>query len=409
MAKATLFNPSGYSPKQQRNLRRRGFSIRGYIPGAPDAAQPRTQKWLRSQAVKTIGLAYRPAQRAMNDRQRRVEALQAKRGRDHEAYQAWLAQQQTLLRSEADTRNAQLQAQVQQHQIETRDSMLQVTQQANTRTAAANVSGTVDAGGVVSGAQRAAIEQGAARATALTEGQGRSTDLLAATQANNLLAAKALEAKDFAKSLDELRNVADAKTSMQLQKGSDTAKAISHLLDVEVNKAQQNAQLQLAGQRLGVQMAGIRQRDRANRRQQATTRRGQNLTFQAASNRIMQQQNALAETHRHNRAQEKAARDKLKLTDPKGASKTERAQQTQAIRSVNRMKSYMNDMLGPGKRNADGDIEKFRKVVKELRNQYPNDIDLLLIAYDLWRFGRLRGEAKKRWKGEYGYNVPKGW
>jgi hypothetical protein len=413
--RGTLLNPSGYTPAQVRKLHRAGFNVRGYIPGAPDAIQPRLGSYLKKQATSTINSAYAGAEQAITDRTARSQAIMDKRQRDNEAFQNWLVTQGQSLQSEAASRNAQLLATVQQHQQDTKNAMLEVTQAAQTNLAAQHVAGTLDAGGVVSGAQQATIESGAAKATALTEGTARSQNLLAANQANALAFAKAQEAKDFAKSLQDLADVADSGTKLKLQKGADMAKEMSHLLDQEISKAQQNQQLQIAGQKLGVQMAGIKSTAANNTRTNATARHGQQLTFQAAQNRIMQQNDSLSETQRHNRAMEKNNRDKLKQSgDTGGASKAERADRTKAIRATNRMKSYMQDSLGNGhgknafKGGAAG-RDDFNRVVEVLRTRYPNDADLILVAYDLWRFGKLRGDSKNRWKNEYGYQLPGGW
>jgi hypothetical protein len=407
--KGSLLNPSGYTPGQVRQLHRQGFNVRGYIPGAPDALQPRLQSFLTKQAKRTIGTAYAGAEQELDSRTSRAKAIMAKRQRDNEAFQTWLTTQQASLRAEDNNRNAQLQATIAQHQQDTKNAMLQVQSNAATNLAAQHVaSGSVDSGGVVTGAQNAAIESGAARATALTEGQNRSSNLLAANQANAMAFAKAQESKDFARSLQELADVADEGTKLKLQKGADMAKEISHLLDQEIAKAQQNAQLQVAGQKLGVQMAGIRQRDRANQRTTGTAKRGQNLQFQLGLQKIQQDNDDLSERQRHDRAQERNARQKLAKTDPKAASKQERSSRTAAIRATNRIKSLITAAMGPGK-HPHGKQEDLNNVLADIRSRYPNDVDLISLAIDLWRTDHLSKNGKRRWKQEYGYTLPSGW
>ena len=414
--KRNLLNPSGYTPAEVRKLHRQGFAVRGYIPGAPDAVQPRLASFLRKQAAKTISTAYGPVESALSDREARITAVRDKRARDHQAFQAWQAQQQAQIRSEAESRRTALMTQVQQQQQELTNDLVQITQQAQTRLGAGGVQGNLDMGGTVSGAQRAAAEKSAANVSALGQSTQISGDLLAATQANNQLAMKALEAKDFARSMEEMAALADDRTKVALQRGADHAKQLAHLFDMEVEKAQQNSQLQLAGQKLGVQMAGIRQRDKASQRTSATARRGQDLTFQAATRRSIIAAGNSAETQRHNREQERIAREKLKATDPGSASKQERKARRDSIRAVNRMASYMNDKLGKpqgkvgsGKTSKGKNIDDFNKVVEDLRASYPKDLDLITIAYDLWRFGRLRPGARKRWRDGVGGPMPKGW
>ena len=408
--KRNILNPSGYTPAEVRKLHRQGFAVRGYIPGAPDALQPRLTSHIRKTALKTMQTAYGPAERALTGREAQAKAIMDKRSRDHQAFQQWMVTQQASLRAERDSQDAQLRATIQQHQTEAKNAMTSLTQQAQANMAAAGIQGTLDQSGTLSAAMQGDIARNAAQATATTQGMKTGSDLLAANQANSMAFAKAAEAKDFARSLQELADVAEAGTKLKLQKGADVAKEISHLLDQEIAKAQQNAQMQIAGQKLGVQMAGIRQRDAANRRTTGAAKRGQDLQFDLGLKRIAMDADKLAETQRHNRRSEKNARDKLKATDPKAASKQERAERTKAIRAVNRMNRYMIDQMGSYKSaKKNKKKEDFNEVVQTLREQYPNDADLIIVAYDLWRFNHLRGKSKQIWKGQYGYQTPAGW
>jgi len=79
--------------KLVKTLHGKGIAVGTFDPGTPLSLQPRTQTSLRSQAANTINSSYAPAETALNDSERRVNAISAKRQSDMASYQGWAERQ----------------------------------------------------------------------------------------------------------------------------------------------------------------------------------------------------------------------------------------------------------------------------------------------------------------------------
>ena len=283
VAKLTM-SPAAYQIKRRATkkqwhrivakAKRRGVTVDALLDqSVPGPLKDRTRESLRKQATNTINEVYKPAELELTQRESRVRAVDEKRARDNQYYLDWLkgrSDAMTIAARQADTTLRDTQRQI----VDDAAAHTQAVQQEMMQAAAAQ------AGNVSNPGQAAAfnISDDAARNNALLAASREATNQTIGTgerrqselDASNFAQIAALEAKRQADTWSKLSDIGDSGEKLKLQKAADAAQEVARLLDQNQANAQGNREAQVVAQRLGVDLAGVRQRERDSRRDART-------------------------------------------------------------------------------------------------------------------------------------------
>ena len=246
----------GQWAKIQRLAREQGQTVNSFLDtSTPDALKQNTRAGLQKRALDTVNASYAPAETNLDQQEVRIKALNEKRSNDNKYYNDWLNTKQAQLNSSAQTANAALQSQQQ--------AMMSTAQQWQGQQQAVQQQAQNTPGGVTNPQQSTAIQAMSQPATAAVNqvaasGQRAQADIAsntkyqAALQANNFASMAASEAKRVSDTWASLKDVADERTKVKLEKGAKAATEVSRLLDQEITKASNNRDFAAAAQKLEI-------------------------------------------------------------------------------------------------------------------------------------------------------------
>lgn len=250
------------SPKQWKRIVKdahtKGFTVESYLDrSVPDAYKSRTQTSIRKQATSTVATAYQPAEKALDDREARLKAVQDKRAKDNEFYRDWLAKSTAAMQASSDTATQMLRdsgkqlhddqiANYQQSLQSAADRAMQQPGNVSSReeiVKALETTPEFERGLSLINNQRAEIER---------VGSTRSTHR-AAQSANVLATQAAREAAQASETFKALGEVAEGRSKLAFERGAATADEISRLLNQELDKAGANRDFGALASKLNIQ------------------------------------------------------------------------------------------------------------------------------------------------------------
>lgn len=391
-----------------QGLTRTGFD---YVQaGGERTLAERTTTSLRSQAEREMAEAYKPVNEGYSRRRGQIEALDAKRAADEQAFNQWSQQQRAALLSAAEARDAQLLALSAQQQKDLGGRLDEI------RAARPNVSGGPGDTSVQDAAAAASTQQSAAAGQGMLARLGLGANLRTATAANSLNYERAISAKRQSETFEMLRDLADDEDKVAIDRASNRAKRIADLLGNE----QEKTQLRIAAQQFGTKEANdlaVAQQaaeDRAAGR--ATSERGQDITRQNALDRIAAkgtEVNKYGYSNDEWKAMPRKRRQRIirRFGKGEGAKKgtVTEGQRSNYVGVVQNYATGLRDQLGPFKKSLIGDDaahETLTTIVEHAQGK--GQRAQLQAAYDLWRYGKLRPGSRKKLR-QAGIRIPKGW
>lgn len=244
-----------------REAHARGVSINSYLDrSTPMPLKERTTSSLRSEAERTMSSAYAPAEKELSNRERMIQSIGEKRALDNDRWTQWLNQRHGELQANAQAADAAIldrQKQIQGAMIAGQQQNL--AEFVNMQNPTGQVSDPRQSANVpqIIAQQQAQQAQNASSAELTSKIVGDNAGRQAATQANNFAFMAAMKAKDVADQWKALQDVADDKDKLKLQRGADSAKEISRLLDREIQKAQTRNEQNIAAASLNVKQQGL--------------------------------------------------------------------------------------------------------------------------------------------------------
>jgi len=290
------------TPQQWRKIirkaKRRGVTVESLLDqSVPMALKQRTRAGLQKQATSTIQAAYAPAETSISQQESRVRSVDEKRARDNQYYLDWL-------RSRSD----QMQAASKQADTVLRDTHKQIVDEAGQQAQALRqdmLRGAAATTGNVSDPNQATAfdtrADAARNAGVLASSQAATNNAIgsqesrrASLDASNFAFMAASEAKRTSDTWAKLAELGDEKQKLALSKAADSAKEVARLLDQEQVKAESNREYKAVAQKLGVDLAGIEQRDRASQRSANQQRLNRKATNKRARDQLRLQQSKQA-------------------------------------------------------------------------------------------------------------------
>lgn len=232
---------------RNKGLTREGsLSVFGITPGGqqtdptPLSLAAHNEGWIKQQATQQTTAAFAPAQKVLDERQKRIMALDAKRQRDHGFYNEWVQQQLTNINTQAYAADAHLASSAASIAANTPTGAGGYS----TTTPVAGMTGTAEGTpsmGIVDAAKQAsATGLGAAAqnvvTTAASNGRSRSD-----SQANALAYMAALKAQLDGDTSTDLQGVDDARLGLTSDRASAYNDIANGLRTTEVNKGADNA------------------------------------------------------------------------------------------------------------------------------------------------------------------------
>lgn len=399
-----------------RDAHRKGFTVESYINTAlPDELKARTKSSLRKQALETVKAAYAPAAKELDDEDRRIRALDEKRAVDERHFQEWLTAKSDRLMSEARVADQTLS----DRQKEIADSVAQTWSAARAASADAVaaqpglVSDPADSKALASLADAekrstdAVANQRAATAQAVSTGE----KTMGITQAANLAALAAQQAKRQGETWSALGKVSDGRAKLRLDQAADAAKEVSRLLDNEVTKAQQNREFEAVAAELDLKQFTAQTEAKQKDREFDLAKDKFNLDRWIASNKQKAEEAKLELGYDKIRAsQGKAAADRAfrrwvetyrarnrRREDKDGNKSTssDRRYSSDQIQTVETVKAELERLHRKYPKGSSGQGKSFREIM--LGRGYSNSV--IDVAEDLRRNnGKLsrRGREKAR-------------
>lgn len=249
-------NPKAWA-KFVKSAHKRGVTVSGALSGQPPALQERTRSSLLSEAKKTVSTSYEPAAKVLDEQQRRVGALDAKRKEDDDYYKNWLVAKQETFNAQA--RSAQTRLDGIQREIADTTKQGGIDMQTAAQETAQAAPGTVSdmaqskAIGALSADAKAANDR-VANTRAATAAMGPSIELGLQTLNTSALAnAAARRAKGDAETQKATTAILDERVKLAAAQASDGVKEFTRLLDGEVSKAASNRDFGAAAEKLGLE------------------------------------------------------------------------------------------------------------------------------------------------------------
>jgi hypothetical protein len=243
---------------------KRGFTVDSYLDtNKPDALKARTRSGIAAEASKTMSEAYKPVEAELTQEESRVKSIDDKRKRDNQYYLDWLTARTAERNTHAAAADQKLIDTSKQIQDETAAQHAQARDQLMQGAAATpgNVSNPQQSTALNDKSEEKRgidLVANARQDTANTVASSQKRQ--AADQAINFAQIAASESRRFSDTANRLKDVADGRTKAALSKGADTAKEISRLLDVEIDKANSNREFDAALEKLGIQSDAVDQR-----------------------------------------------------------------------------------------------------------------------------------------------------
>lgn len=292
------------SPAAWRRIKRaahsRGMTVEGFLSDVPNPLKERSPQGLREEARRLVETSYKPAEKELSQQEARIKAIDEKRARDNQFYLQWLSAQSAKMRSEAAAADQLIADRSRAVQDELRKNMSQLQ---NDIVAAANSRvGNVSKATANTPALDLSANMAANNAEIANARQGQNLEAGISQQSQQLGAAAnfafmaAQEARRQADTWNALKDVADKRDKLTLQKAADIAKEVARLLDREIDKANANREFGAVQARLGLDAAKLEETRRSNRAKERIAR------------------GRLREQQRHNRATERQDRAKLRET-----------------------------------------------------------------------------------------------
>lgn len=231
-----------------------GFTVAGALSDTPDPLKPRLQSSLKSEALRSVGAAYKPSEKALNDEGNRLANIGVRRRADEAAYNAWAATQRESLMTSARAADGQL-AERRQQILDAASAGLQHSQQ-RVEDEARNQPGRVSDPSQ-SRALDLSAEQSHARDSLnnqdLQQAMGtQPTQQLAALMAAAMASEKGADAGREADSQKAITDVSHAKIDLGTKRAQDVLSALQGLRDKELTKAQTVQDQAIAAAKLDV-------------------------------------------------------------------------------------------------------------------------------------------------------------
>lgn len=279
------------SPGRWKNIvkeaHKRGFTVDSYLDtGKPDALKARTRRGITEQASKTIAEAYKPTENELTQEEARVKSIDSKRQRDNQYYLDWLTARTAELNTHAKAADQQLLDQGKAIQGETAAQHAAARDQLVKSASATpgNVSEPTQAKAFdQTDESKKAVDTIANMRQQTANKVGSSQKRAASDQAINFAQIAAAESKRFSETANRLKDVADGRTKVALAKGADTAKEVSRLLDLEIDKADSSREFDAALEKLGIQSDAVDQRAEAAKMSSSDKKRDRELRARVAA------------------------------------------------------------------------------------------------------------------------------
>lgn len=335
------------NPKQRKRIRRvakrRGLTVAGLVSPVPTHLKERSRSGVRREATRTVNKAYAPVTKTLDQQETRIKALDDKRETDLKNWRDWLTTETAKL----EEQNITAQDQVRATQADIQDDVSDSWQRAEegARDAAdqrtGNVSDNQESLSLDLSAEELRGVSLVANERDRTESMiGANTESMARTSANSLAAMAAMDARRQADTWNALKDVADDKEKLVLERAAATSQEVARLLDTEIQKADSNRQFQAALQKLGIDLKELKFEQKKHRDSQrlAYDKLAQAMDIAELNNAIDAANVALrgdelTEKQRHNkelelRAYEEYKRKKIKDRFDRRQTKWERENET---------------------------------------------------------------------------------
>lgn len=254
----------------------KGFTVDSFLDtNTPSPLKARTQSSLTTQANKTIGDLYAPAEKSLTDQEARINALDAKRQQDQHWYDDWLVGKTTQLKTQADAADAQFRdanKQILAPYMNPGQQVAQAQQQAQQQPGTvSNMKDSTALGIDLPNALQRDYGSVAAQVKNTNEQIHNNQQGNQFLETNAIAQGAAQSAQRAADTWKQLRDVGDTRTKLLLDKGSKTAEEISKLLSGEVDKANANRDYAAVAQKLGLQQDTLTEKATHNRASEKLT------------------------------------------------------------------------------------------------------------------------------------------
>jgi len=236
----------------------KGFAVESYLDrSVPNEYKARTRESLKKQATTTLTEAYKPAEKLLNERETRINALAGKRKQDNEFYLDWLTKSRGNMQVSANAATETLRASAQKihddakaaHEASIQQGADRLMQQPGNVTAREELVKQLEISPdnirrlELINNQRQQIESNAAN----------TQKHMAAQDANVIAQQAAVQAQQASEAWKALTEAADDKLKIQMEKGSAIADEIQRLLGQEIDKAGANRDFAAVTEKLGIQ------------------------------------------------------------------------------------------------------------------------------------------------------------
>lgn len=383
----------------------RGFTVAGAISGVPDPLKERTRKSLIEEAQRVTAAAFKPAEKELNDQEGKVRALDAKRQTDEAHFREWLANQHQAMATQALTADTALAERQQQIHVQTQAGYQQAQQTATQNAAATpgNVSNPAEstALNLAPEAQRA-NEQVATQRQLTAQMSNNARGYQLAGQAVSMALSQQAEARRTSETAAALSEVREARGDLSVKAAAAAAEEIRRLFGVEIEKADANRNFAVASEKLGIDMAELRQKTQDQLRDERF-RRDKLKSEEARAEARIAADYARIESSAQQKEADRKLRERLAAMGASGQAITpaQRAASTKAAGKLAFVAADIKRTLTDKKngvyvgRTKDGKRRPLRQIILTRANGAVSSVEYEL-ALDLAVNGKLSAVNRKR-------------
>jgi len=392
----------------------RGFTARGALTDGPYALKERTQRSLLEQARKSVEMAYGNAGRELDEQERRLQALDARRSKDNEVYRNWLTQQQAVnagTARAAQTRYEQYLAQLQTDQAARwQQAQAGAMQQAQGAPGTvSNMSQSLDLQGL--GADAKVATDRVANERAKTAAMLPSLEsLLGAQNANVQSLAQNAELERQAQLQAGTFDIGQQRLKLQAERGGAQADEFKRLQGNEYEKAAGSRDFSAAAEKLGLEGEKFAYQQSRDAKDYSLKTKQFNLDRWIADNKVSADRakrridyEKIRRTEGQKAADRELRRELKRLGVSEGSAKVSDSQRKESSKGAQTVETVLGTLrdLHKDPRFTNGKTKKGTTMRQYLRRQGYSDT-AIDVAEDLRKHnGKLsaRGRAKARLLG----------
>jgi hypothetical protein len=239
---------------------KKGFTVAGMLSAAPPALRERTARSLRDEAKKTVATAYKPVDAALNDQERKLRALDAKRTTDNQYYMQWLTSENAKINTAARAADTLLGQRAQQIHDDSQSAWAAVQPDALAAMQGASTVSDPNQSSAMADIAAARAKGTGAAENALTENaaiRAAGASQSAMMDRAVLSGANAMESKRHADFQAGISKIFDAKAAAKIDRAKDHISTLGSLKNAELDKASMMQDFVAVAERLGLEREGL--------------------------------------------------------------------------------------------------------------------------------------------------------